>query len=223
MKFLQVHRRLLWDDAFGVDEALNETAYGTGLVARGRHWLLLAGEGTGIPLSSHREIAQNIFMDNILGFTEASNTAPSLPHIHQPISVNSTLALSARQTILSEFRNVLPVNIHLLTVEAVSPSQILLRLEHFYEKDEHSLYSRPVTIPVEDILKVFPLATGLRETNLGANQWAQDVKRFQWTPKKSSASGTPPVHIQQNNGIFEDIVLGPMDIKTFLVDVRASI
>ncbi len=30
-------RRLLFDDAFGVGEALNETAFGTGLVARGKH------------------------------------------------------------------------------------------------------------------------------------------------------------------------------------------
>jgi len=44
---IQLHRRLLFDDAFGVGEPLNETAYGTGLVARGKHWLLVAGEGTG--------------------------------------------------------------------------------------------------------------------------------------------------------------------------------
>lgn len=48
---MQVHRRLLFDDAFGVGEALNESAYGTGLVARGKHWLLLAGEGTGMRAS----------------------------------------------------------------------------------------------------------------------------------------------------------------------------
>ena len=35
---LMVHRRLLHDDAFGVGEALNETAFGgEGLVARGKH------------------------------------------------------------------------------------------------------------------------------------------------------------------------------------------
>lgn len=37
---LQVHRRLLSDDAFGVGEALNESAYGEGLVARGQHYLV---------------------------------------------------------------------------------------------------------------------------------------------------------------------------------------
>lgn len=40
----QVHRRLLHDDAFGVDEALNETAYGKGLIARGSHYLLVGAK-----------------------------------------------------------------------------------------------------------------------------------------------------------------------------------
>lgn len=33
------------DDAFGVSEALNETAYGTGLVARGQHYLTFGPAG----------------------------------------------------------------------------------------------------------------------------------------------------------------------------------
>lgn len=37
----QVHRRIFQDDAFGVNEALNETAFGVGLVARGNHYLTL--------------------------------------------------------------------------------------------------------------------------------------------------------------------------------------
>lgn len=38
---LMVHRRLLHDDAFGVGESLNETAYGKGLVARGIHYFFM--------------------------------------------------------------------------------------------------------------------------------------------------------------------------------------
>ena len=37
---LMLHRRLLVDDHWGVGEALNEMAFGTGLVARGKHYLL---------------------------------------------------------------------------------------------------------------------------------------------------------------------------------------
>ena len=38
---VMIHRRLLDDDAFGVDQPLNETEFGgKGLVARGTHYLL---------------------------------------------------------------------------------------------------------------------------------------------------------------------------------------
>ena len=38
---VMLHRRLFNDDAFGVGEALNETAFGTGLVVRGQHRVML--------------------------------------------------------------------------------------------------------------------------------------------------------------------------------------
>lgn len=36
----QVHRRLLTDDGFGLEETLNEEAYGVGLVVKGKHRIL---------------------------------------------------------------------------------------------------------------------------------------------------------------------------------------
>jgi lysosomal alpha-mannosidase len=44
---MMVHRRLLCDDAFGVGEALDEQAYGEGLVVRGSHWVGVAGGRSG--------------------------------------------------------------------------------------------------------------------------------------------------------------------------------
>ena len=38
---LMVHRRLLDDDHFGVGEALDETQFGKGLVAKGKHLLVI--------------------------------------------------------------------------------------------------------------------------------------------------------------------------------------
>ncbi len=34
---VDLFRRMLFDDSFGVGEPLNETAFGTGLVIRGKH------------------------------------------------------------------------------------------------------------------------------------------------------------------------------------------
>ena len=49
---IMVHRRLLYDDAFGVGEPLNESAYGQGLVVRGKHYLQY--EIGGEPIASKR-------------------------------------------------------------------------------------------------------------------------------------------------------------------------
>lgn len=41
--FEKIHRRLLFDDHFGVEEALNETVNGVGLTTKGTHYILLGG------------------------------------------------------------------------------------------------------------------------------------------------------------------------------------
>ena len=56
-----IHRRLLYDDAFGVGEALNETAFGQGLVVRGKHWLQLS-IGKSAASRRHRLKAQQVFI-----------------------------------------------------------------------------------------------------------------------------------------------------------------
>ena len=58
-----VHRRLLYDDSRGVREPLNETAFGEGLVVRGKHFLIVEP-----PASSalfHRVGSQRLFMQPI--------------------------------------------------------------------------------------------------------------------------------------------------------------
>ena len=72
---LQIHRRLLHDDAFGVGEALNETAFGKGLVARGKHYLIF-GEKTNVhpTLEGRERLLQNrILLPNWLFFDDVSN------------------------------------------------------------------------------------------------------------------------------------------------------
>lgn len=52
---IMIHRRLLHDDAFGVEEALNETAYGKGLIARGHHYLYLGPKNLKSPTIAAQE------------------------------------------------------------------------------------------------------------------------------------------------------------------------
>lgn len=52
---IQIHRRLIRDDFFGVGEVLNETAFGKGLIVRGKHYLVLNGKTAS---EQTREIAE---------------------------------------------------------------------------------------------------------------------------------------------------------------------
>ena len=63
---LMLHRRLFNDDAFGVGEALNETAFGVGLVVRGKHRVMLTNSPNA-DLESRLE-AERMLMKPVLFF-----------------------------------------------------------------------------------------------------------------------------------------------------------
>merc|ERR1719150_2434737 len=56
---LMLHRRCTQDDWFGVGEALEEEAYGAGLVARGQHFLLTGSSLSSVQLMLHRRCTQD--------------------------------------------------------------------------------------------------------------------------------------------------------------------
>lgn len=53
--FIQIHRRLLSADGFGLDEPLNEIAYGHGVVARGQHYLIFGAKKSAVPTVEAQE------------------------------------------------------------------------------------------------------------------------------------------------------------------------
>lgn len=77
---LMVHRRLLKDDAFGVEEALNETESNQkGLVARGKHWVIIGQKSNTQPLgwtlaARERFLQNEKLLSPIPFFSDASNT-----------------------------------------------------------------------------------------------------------------------------------------------------
>ncbi|PSN54844.1 Lysosomal alpha-mannosidase, partial [Blattella germanica] len=68
---LMLHRRLLHDDAFGVGEALNETAFNEGLIARGKQYLMAGKLGGVVPslIADERETAQRVLLAPWLFFS----------------------------------------------------------------------------------------------------------------------------------------------------------
>jgi lysosomal alpha-mannosidase len=61
----------LHDDYFGVDEALNETAFGKGLVARGRHYVMAGALNGSSPnmAAQERELANRKLLSPWLFFS----------------------------------------------------------------------------------------------------------------------------------------------------------
>ena len=69
---LMVHRRVLYDDGFGVQEALNETAFGVGLAVRGTHFLLLSGIAESGKLA--RSLSQQLYKQPQISFISTELT-----------------------------------------------------------------------------------------------------------------------------------------------------
>lgn len=70
-----LHRRLLWDDAFGVGEALNEIQKGYGLIATGKLHMLFSSKKTGTAAAATERFSQNrILMPNWLFFSSLNDT-----------------------------------------------------------------------------------------------------------------------------------------------------
>ena len=94
-----VHRRLLDDDAFGVGEALNEVAYGDGLVAAGKHVLLINNDEQRFN-EEHRIQAMNLYHEPLIIFGNL-NQGTNFPN-----TVKLTESLSD--------------NVHILTLRKIS-------------------------------------------------------------------------------------------------------
>jgi lysosomal alpha-mannosidase len=169
---IMVHRRLLYDDARGVGEPLNEVAYGDGLVVRGKHILIVEP-----PASSalyHRVGSQRLFMHPLATF--------SLP---QQSYANYSAAY--RQT-WSALNDTLPLNVHLLTLDQLGPKDYLVRVEHYFELYEDDTYSNPVTFNLQSIFQSIGTIIKLDELTLNANLLLDDLERLAWVTSDGQSS-----------------------------------
>ena len=159
-----LHRRLLYDDQFGVSEALNETAYGQGLVIRGRHVLVVEP-----PASSalvHRVGAQQLYMHPLATYSLVQQT-------YTDYSASYYLTWSA-------LTDALPLNVHLLTLDQLGAKNYLVRVEHYFELNEDDTYSHPVTFDLQSIFKSIGSISNTVELTLAANLPLSELQRLNW-------------------------------------------
>lgn len=169
-----LHRRTINDDSLGVGEPLSETAFGQGLVVRGRHSLVVQPPETSAQY--HRVAAQQMFMHPLAFYsipTESYNDYTT--HFRQTWS-----ALAAP----------LPVNVHLLTLDQIDAKNYIVRLEHFFELNEDATYSHPVTVDLQTVFQAIGTISTTVEYNLSANIPLSEVKRLQWTTSDGESSQT---------------------------------
>ncbi|RUS70932.1 hypothetical protein EGW08_021308 [Elysia chlorotica] len=211
---IMLHRRLLYDDCKGVGEALNETAYGRGLIVRGKHYLLL--NKISQAARQYRPLAQEVFLRPQITFSSEQLSRDAYFQMYK----------SSVSSLYQQF----PSNIHLLTLEAVPGEPVvpsppgttpyLLRLEHFYESGEDAALSKPVTVDLEKLLYSYPIR-GIHELALGANILASDVHRLSWKTKndKPAKDQAKPLQFEGMNTL---VTLGPMEILTLQVDIVSN-
>jgi lysosomal alpha-mannosidase len=168
-----LHRRILHDDSLGVGEALNETAYGTGLVVTGKHILLVDRPSDSARL--HRVGAQELFMH--------PQATYSLPNTSSYANYSNMY----RQN-WSALSDTMPLNVHLLTFDQLAPKQYLVRVEHYFELDEDEVYSQPVTIDLQTLFKSIGTIADMIELILSANLPLSDLHRLDWMVKDRKSS-----------------------------------
>ncbi|KAK0079162.1 hypothetical protein PV326_008900 [Microctonus aethiopoides] len=206
---LMLHRRLLNDDAFGVGEALNEKAFGKGLVVRGTHYLIA---------SDLNDITSAELLEKSLTVQLALRPwifFAAIPNI----SFNQLPNLYQLQT--SSLRKKLPPQVHILTYEPWKDGKVLLRLEHLFEVGQAGALSAPVEVDITDLFNDFNIVS-LRETTLGANQWIESMSRLEWHSRDNNDENnevnnqTEQVKIEGNT---INVLLKPMEIRTFVLTI----
>ncbi|KAI8485033.1 mannose metabolic process [Branchiostoma belcheri] len=186
---LMVHRRMLYDDGYGVGEPLNETGvFGDGLVVRGKHYLLLdTPESSG---QLHRALGEQLYMAPSILLSLAGGISPA--QYRKDFHTNFTA-----------LKRELPSSVHLLTLEMWEDDTVLMRLENQLQKAEGGT-TQNVSLP--GLFKTFEVdVDSVEELTLGANFPAANLQRLTWNTEsgqtKSEAlrcwdAGTTTVSLQ---------------------------
>ncbi|XP_054258367.1 lysosomal alpha-mannosidase isoform X2 [Macrosteles quadrilineatus] len=198
---LMLHRRMLHDDAFGVGEALNEEAFGRGLVARGTH-LVIGGPSQSQTVEERRLVQERV----LAAWTFLTPTRLTFDQWR----TNYNMEFSGLQ-------KALPDNVQILTLEPWKGTTFLLRLEHVLEKDDDKSAADPVIVNLQEIFKPFSIKS-IRETSLGANQWLNEVSRLVWKKKENRVDNYETLSRTETQDL-PNVTLTPMSIKTFIIDV----
>ncbi|XP_066143719.1 lysosomal alpha-mannosidase-like [Euwallacea fornicatus] len=198
---LMIHRRTMREDRKGVGESLDEYEFGHGVVVRGQHYLVLGSteaiENVTSATAQERILAQQKLLRPWIGFGNASGK-------------NLTEVVRKQ---FSGLKEKLPENINVLSLEPRTDTTHILRLEHILEKNEDSSLSQEVTVDITELFAEYTVENPV-EMVLGANRQLESLDTYDW----SYTGNLKPAKRERLNA--NAIKLAPMDIRTFVVELK---
>ena len=232
---LMIHRRLLVDDSRGVSEPLNETQFtasyvgkplhwggqasGHGLVIRGSHFVTLEPPANASAI--WRPLADRVFAKPVLGFRSGAV-------VHNQATTRSFSSALSRP---------LPDNVQLMTLQALSKGQFLLRLSHQFGIHEDAVLSVPVQVDLStmfnpNVLELthtppHALLTMAREMSLTNNQKKSEIVarrklNQQWNLERPTRAPHPWRQAPFDFAKSPLVTLGPLEVKTFVLSVKST-
>nr|XP_032525827.1 lysosomal alpha-mannosidase-like [Danaus plexippus plexippus] len=194
------------DDGFGLDESLNEEAYGVGLVVRGKHRLYVG--------NYHQEVDDQTFFERTAQLARKWMFEP-WPFMTSAEKINRRKWQNIRNKRFSVLRlHGLPRHIHVLTLEPWKGGSVLLRLENTLES-YHAIHNLGKDLPHDvrnahitvELRKIFLHAAikSVRETTLAANQWLEDARQMDWSTRYVYAGGDDGLLPEDNPDYIDDL------------------
>uniref|UniRef100_A0A6N2KXU6 Alpha-mannosidase n=1 Tax=Salix viminalis TaxID=40686 RepID=A0A6N2KXU6_SALVM len=201
---LSYTRRTLFDDSRGVNEALDESVCigdeCEGLTIRGNYYLCINQVGAGA--AWRRTTGQEIYSPLIAAFTQEKEETWKASHVATGTAMDPDYSL--------------PLNVALITLQELDDGSVLLRLAHLYEAGEDAAYS---TLAKVELKKMFSgkAIRELKEMSLSTNQEKSEMKKMTWKVEGDSGEQSSAVRGGPVDSSTLIVELGPMEIRTFLL------
>mmetsp|Transcript_7270 Transcript_7270/g.17535 ORF Transcript_7270/g.17535 Transcript_7270/m.17535 type:complete len:806 (+) Transcript_7270:977-3394(+) len=216
---LMLHRRLLHDDSRGVGEPINETSF---ITSYDNSDCTACREGTPLVVTG-KQILQLHAPDKAMKHVRADAQRMFSPI--EPVFGGATVAKTAAPVKRSS-EALLPHNVKLLTFQAVSTDEVLIRLEHVFAIDEDATLSQPASVNVTALVNEMGFTTlGATELTLTGNQAKKSQHYLPWSTADKKEKATELNEkaaakvLEENEGV---ITLDPMEIRTAIVKVARN-